>query len=222
MIDQDMPTKRIIIFTLSLLLIVFLSGCKTNNSESPIPTQEPIILGYCPTMSPYIQSLVESDLNLQTVQYENSVQAIEALKAGSVQAALIGRTARDYEIGEGIQLVRIEDGYTLITQTQAAIPYEMLPLVSILTLEENKDAAAILPPGTSITYYQDFDQMMVEMEGPSAVLLRWSELPANYQLLIPFDDQENKTPEFRSPHFYYDETLEKDFGKIIEALSSDM
>lgn len=108
----------------------------------------------------------------------------------------------------------------MIAQNQAAVPYDALLNVRIFTLEENRDASAILPRGTSIIYYQDFDRMLAEMEGPSAVLMRWSELPAFYQLLIPVDEGGNKIPEFRSPHFYYDETAEMDFPRIIEALSS--
>jgi hypothetical protein len=215
-----MPNKKIFILVLSFLIVGMLIACKPPSSEASNPTHEPIILGYCPTMTPYVESLVESGYPVNAVQFENSMRAIEALNAGAVQSALIGRTARDFEIGEGIGLVRIKDGYTLIAQTQGGIPYEALSLVRILTMEENRDAAEILPPGTAITYYQDFDQMLSEMDGNSAVILRWSELPPAYQLLIPFDGQGNKIPEFRSPHLYYAEGSELNFTQMIDTLSS--
>lgn len=97
---------------------------------------------------------------------------------------------------------------------------EVLLLVRIMTLEENCDAAESLPTGTSVAYYQIFDRMLADLDGASAVMLRWSELPTSYQLLIPFDAQGNKVPEFRSPHLYHAEASELDFTQIVDALSS--
>ncbi len=211
---------NVILGLLGILMVAAFGGCKPLGEQDKSSTALPITLGYCPTMTPYVQSLVDAGLPINALPFENSMRAVEALNAGTVQAALIGRTAREHESGEGIGLVRIKDGYTLIAQAPGGIPYEALPLIRIMTLEENQDAAAILPPGTSLAYYQNFDRMLADLDGVSAVMLRWSELPPSYQLLIPFDEAGNKVPEFRSPHLYFDEASELDFTQLIDTLSS--
>ncbi len=221
---MNKKTKNLFIMGFFIVIIVYaFVGCKPLDEQATSPTATstalPVTLGFCPTMRPYVQRLIDSGHNFRTIQFDNSSQAIQALKSGLVQAALVGRTARQSEISEDIRLNRIEDGYTLIGQIQALLPYEELIDVRVFTLEESKDAAAILPPGTSITYYQNFDQMMSDLDRSSAVLLRWSEVPNSFQLLIPVDGQGNKIPEFRSPHVYFNSTLGFDFSEMIGALS---
>lgn len=217
-----MNKKIKIIFIMGLLFLInvyAMVGCKLLDEQVISPTALPMTLGYCPTMKPYIQSLVDSTQNLSAVQFDNAAMAIQSLVSGEVQAALIGRMARHSEINEDIRLHRIEDGFTLIALNQAVIPYEALLDARIFTMEENKDAHALLPQDASITYYQNFDQMMSDLDRSSAVLLRWSEVPNSFQLLMPVDGQGNKIPEFRSPHFYFNNTLEFDFSEMIGVLS---
>jgi len=62
--------------------------------------------------------------------------------------------------------------------------------------------------------------MLLAVDDSSAILLHWSEVPPSYQLLIPVDSQGNKVPEFRSPHFYFNDHPQIDHTPIITELSS--
>lgn len=213
------------IYKLFLYLIIFgfiFSGCRVEAEQKITPTSASIVIGYCPSMHPYIQKLLNNHNDIEAIQFENSAMAIQSLKSGTVHTILIGRIARENELNQDFQHSLLKDGVTLITKNQSVILYENLKHVNIFTPEEISEAQKILPMGTSITHIQGLEKTLSIMDGTSAILLHWSEVPAaSYQLLIPVDGQGNKIPDFRSPHLYYQPELKEDLSLIIDEISSD-
>lgn len=195
---------RISVMLVSIVLLTLaMSGCKSNPGTTAEPTPSVIMIGYCPTMKPHVEDLVERHQNLEPVPYKNSFLAMQGLQAGEVQAILIGRSARQEELSDDLQLIRLNDGLTLISSNPGAILYDDLFRITVLTSEEDSAAENVLPDGTHIKYYQDFDQMLSEMDASVGVLLRWSQVSPDHNLLIPVDHFGYKVTDFRSPHFYY-------------------
>lgn len=206
---------------LYLLIIGFvLSGCRVEAEQQATLTPASIVIGYCPTMKPFISNLLENHNELNAIEFNNAAMALQALNSGTIQATVVGRVAHQNEIADGIQLIRVKDGYTLVTKNQSLILFEELKNINIFTLEEISEIQEILPQDTLIRQYQDAEQIFSDMTESSAILLRWSEVPTSYQLLIPVDMQGNKIPDFRSPHFYFHEDTHENLSSIITELSS--
>jgi len=131
--------------------MMILSSCTLIKEQQVTPTQTQVIIGYCPTMKPYIQYLYNKGLNLNALQFNNSESALQALNSKSVHAVLPSRVAHHQEINVNVQFIRIKDGYTLITKTQSGIRYQDLPNLKIMTLTEYADAKNLLPDGTHLS-----------------------------------------------------------------------
>lgn len=217
-----MIQKNAVPFPFGLLLLSFMiliGACTPQVKLKPDVTKPPVMIGYCPTMRPYVELLLQSHDALIIIQYDSAAQVMQALNSGIIHGAIIGRVAREDEINEGISLIRLADGYTLIASDQSIIRYEDLQKIPILTTAEKKDVDKLLPEVTDITYYQDFDNMLSEMGRSEAVFLRWSEVSPIQNLLIPVDRQGLKVALFRSPHFYYWQDSGVDLSSILEALA---
>lgn len=205
---------------LYLLIIGFIfSGCRVETEQQVTLTPTPILIGYCPTMKPFISDLLENHNELSAIEFNNAAMALQALNSGAIQAAVVGRIAHQNEVDDDIRLIRVKDGYTLVTKNQSMILFEELKNINIFTLEETSEIQKMLPQDIVITQYQDTEQIFSELTESTAILLRWSEVPASYQLLIPVDMQGNKIPDFRSPHFYYHEETYENLSSIITELS---
>jgi hypothetical protein len=212
--------SRLFAGLLGLGLTLLMAGCQPAAEHTVTPTASSIYLGYCPTMTPHVHTLMDAYPQLTAIQFENAAMAMDALRRGTIQAALIGRVAREHEKDDSFQLIRVWDGYTLITQNQAGILFEDLRRLEVITSEENTEAHAILPEGTIIHTTPNLDQALQDMHASTVILLRWSQVPSAYQLLIPVDPNGNKVPEFRSPHLYYNENTQGDFSQMIKALTA--
>jgi len=223
--EKQKSIKHLVMRLLTALLIIPLMSCASIIETRPDPVTETkmpkIKIGYCPTMMPLIENMVENAKNLIPVHYDNAAMAMQALKAGDVHAVLIGRIVWEHEILDNLQLVRLEDNLTLIAARPGWILYDDLVQLTLMTSEEETQVRDLLPMGTSIAYYQDVDQMISEMDSSRAILLRWSQVLPSYNLLIPLDARGNKVPEFRSPHLYYLNLEEAIVTALIDVLSAD-
>ena len=212
-----------------LLSLIILSACQ----PKPEPIAEPsvtqaaeqsneqpqaeILIGYCPTMAPHIQTLLEDHPYLVPRRFDNSAMAMGALHTSQVQAILIGRTAWENERTDHLRQVLLSDGLTLIVQQPGVIRYEDLSQVRVLTHESKAAIQDLLPPGTNIIHYAAFDQMRADLDGTVALLLRWSQVLPTDNLLVPIDQAGLKIPAFRSPHFYYLASMEEGLASLLAA-----
>jgi hypothetical protein len=216
-----------------LLSLFILSACQPNPEPIAQPSavqtveqsieqpQTEILIGYCPTMAPHVQALVEHHPYLVPRRFDNSATAMGALQTGQVQAILIGRKAWENEHTDHLRLVLLSDGLTLIVQQPGVIRYEDLSRVRILTHESKTAIQDLLPTGTNIIHYDDYDQMRTNLDGTVALLLRWSQVLPTDNLLVPVDQAGLKIPAFRSPHFYYLAPMEETLSPLLTALSAD-
>jgi len=212
-----------------LLSLIVLSACQAQTEHVAESTaaqtaeqsikqpQTEIHIGYCPTMAPQVQALVEDHPYLVPRRFDNSAVAIGALHTGQVQAILIGRMAWENEHTDHLRLVLLSDGLTLIVQQPGVIRYEDLSRVRVLTHESKAAIQDLLPPGTNIIHYDDFDQMRADLDGTVALLLRWSQALPTDNLLVPIDQAGLKIPAFRSPHFYYLASMEEHLASLLAA-----
>jgi hypothetical protein len=167
-----------------------------------------------------VQALAKTHQNVTPIRYENSAIAMDALHAGVVQAILIGRPARDHELTDDLRLLLVDDGLTLIAQHPGVIRFEDLPKIRIFTQEAEADFQDLIPVRINVVYYDDYNQMLADMDGSVAVLVRWSQVSPDDNLLIPVDTAGLKVPAFRSPHFYYLDALEADLTPIRNGFTS--
>jgi hypothetical protein len=212
-----------------LLSLIILSACQpkpepiaeTSVAQAVVQSieqpQAEILIGYCPTMAPHVQTLLEDHPYLSPRRFDNSALAMGALQTGQVQAILIGRRAWENEHTDHLRLVLLSDGLTLIVQQPGVIRYEDLSQVRILTHESKATIQELLPPGTSIIPYDAFDQMRADLDGTVALLLRWSQVLPTDNLLVPIDQAGLKIPAFRSPHFYYLASMEENLASLLAA-----
>lgn len=216
-----MQINRKLGFLITFLLtgILILSSCQAGSGPEITEDQPEIRVGYCQTMTPYIQELADAHTNLTTVLYENSAAVMQAIHDGEVQGGMIGRAAWPHEISENLRLTRLIDGFMLIAPSPGFILYENLQWVPIMAHENEIEAPKVLPEGTQITTYPDYDQLFSAWDGSAAVMLRWSQMSPNFSLLIPVDSQGNKIIDFRSPHFYYLSESESALNSLLETFS---
>lgn len=225
--------KKIIVIAsyVGLLSLIILSACQAQPEHVAEPStaqaaeqsieqpQTEILIGYCPTMSPYVQALVEDHPYLVPQRFDNSALAMGALQTGQVQAILIGRRAWENEHTDHLRLLLLSDGLTLIVKQPGVIRYEDLSRVRIITNENKAVIQDLLPPGTNIIHYDDFDQMRSDLDGTVALLLRWSQVLPTDNMLVPIDQVGLKIPAFRSPHFYYLSSSEETLAPLLTTLS---
>lgn len=216
------PTKLIKNGTIvALVILALLSACSPNPNQTAEQQLIGIKIGYCPTMTPHVQALAKNHKNVTPILYDNSALAMDALHAGAVQAILIGRSAREHELTDGLRLLLVEDGLTLIAQHPGVIRYEDLPKIRILTHEGEAAIQDLIPVRINVVYYDDFTQMLADMDSSVAVLLRWSQVSPDNNLLIPVDVAGLKIPAFRSPHFYYLDSMEDTLLPIFNTYSTN-
>jgi hypothetical protein len=205
----------------SLIVLTIILGCNPQPEQNIQQPPPEIRMGYCPTMHPYVQSLAESHQNVIPVLYDNSAAAMQALQAGTVQAILIGRTAWAHELIADLRLLLMDDGLTLIVQQPGVICYEDVPKIRILTHEDPTAVQSLIPIHTNVVFYDDFEQMISDMDASAAVLLRWSQVSPTDNLLIPVDPSGLKTPDFRSPHLYYMAPMEETLSTLLTTLATN-
>lgn len=209
------------VIVVGLVLLALLCACSPNPGQTAEQPLKEIKIGYCPTMTPYVQALAKAHQNVTPILYDNSALAMDALYSDAVQAILIGRSAREHELTDGLRLLLVEDGLTLIAQHPGVIRYEDLPKIRILTLEGEAAIQDLIPVRINIVYYDDFNQMLADMDSSVAVLLRWSQVSPDNNLLIPVDPAGLKVPAFRSPHFYYLDSMETALLPILNTYSTN-
>ena len=204
-----------------VMILTTIIGCNPRPEQNIQQPPPEIKMGYCPTMDPYVQSLAESHQNVMPVLYDNSAAAMQALQAGTVQAILIGRTAWAHELTEDLRLLLMADGLTLIVQQPGFIRYEDLPRIRIFTHDDPAAVQSLIPIQTNMVFYDDFEQMLTDMDASVAVLLRWSQVSPTDNLLIPVDPSGLKIPGFRSPHLYYMAPMEETLSPLLTTLGTN-
>jgi hypothetical protein len=206
---------------LLVMILALLGACNPKPEATGDQPLMEIKLGYCPTMQPHAQALAQAHQNVTLQQYENSGVALNALKAGQVQAVLIGRVAWQHEHTDDLRLVRLADGLTLIALHPGVIRFEDLPKIHILTHEAETAIQDLIPVRINVVYYEHFDEMRAAMEGSVAVLLRWSQVSLTDNLVIPVDGAGNKIAGFRSPHLYYLDAMDEVLAPLLNALPAE-
>ncbi len=156
-------------------------------------------LGYCPTMEGRAR-LLESAWGLEAVGFETASQTLGALAAGEIDIALIGRMATDGETGAEVGHLRLEDGYTLISDQKRLVDYASLAGMTIHT-SLPEDVARGLMPDANLIFYGSF-QDAVSSGIHEAVLIDWDDYNGEYGLLIPMLGGK-KVEKFRVPVLYY-------------------
>lgn len=203
------------IFSLFLLFLFCVLGCMPGESISTKPPQTVLRIGFCPTMQEEINHMTSDDYALEKVRYANSAQVIQALNAGEVHAALIGRKPYPNELFGEMTVRQLQAGVTLVTLQQRVVPYEELSNYSIHTFLSPEIVKRVLPDDSEIVYHTEADSTFT-LDLESAVLVYWSQVTNDYQLLVPVDGQGNKIRAFRTPFLIFPGNSQKDFEGLID------
>ncbi len=174
-----------------------------------------IKIGFCPTMTGAIQDLHKQGIDFRETAYTSSGTAFSALNNGLVDAIIIGRSANSSELSADLRFVRLQDGFTLISNQPGLILFDDLVKIIVHTSENESIVQEILPPSTHINYYEDIGEAL-SMIYCGAVLLHWSQVQPDDKLLIPIDSSGNKIQTFRSPHLYYKDKNLSFLTELIE------
>ncbi len=153
---------------------------------STSPDSENTVLGYCPTMDLYAESLD----GFERVEFESARYVMEALSNGEVDVGLIGRKAYVFE-RTGFYEEMLKPGYTLVGSEREIVRCGELEELRIGSLKELD---------YPYSDYEKFDSLNAALESADAVLIEWEDFECQ-ELVIPVCNGE-KMPWFRTPHVY--------------------
>lgn len=169
----------------------------SNNLNIPEPS--PFLLGFCPTMKPYLPKVVQ-DKDFEIFVFESAGEALFALQNGWIDIVLIGRTARTEEINEGIVEKRLSSGYTLVSNEKKLIEYSLLKNLEIHTHLPEKTVNEFIPAAENIYFHNSFEETVFHLD--KAVLINWTDFRDEFELVIPILNG-LKVEKFRAPVIYY-------------------
>ncbi|HDP73988.1 MAG TPA: hypothetical protein ENN46_03485 [Candidatus Woesearchaeota archaeon] len=204
-------TRRKMLFgSFGLLLLLFLAfSVTTRNPDVDEPEEDKakeITIGYCPTMNQYLNSFFYGMQNVKFTEYPSAASAIQQLRAGQVDAVLIGRVSRQSEIREGIKELRLGKGFTLISDSTKTILASELSKARVHTAVPEEIARTVLPENDFLFY--ESNEKARESGISEAVLISWDDFRDEDHLLIPVYSDGRKIEKFRSPVLYFDESIE--------------
>lgn len=194
----------------------FFNGERKAEKDQNFPDKQ-IKIGFCPTMQNYAEKISSSNENIEPVLFTSAAEALNSLEAGFIDAAIIGRIAKDHEIGLDTRELRIREGHTLISNQKQIIHYSELEKVNIHTAIPKEITVDIFPNQANIYYYSTTHEA-IEKGINEAVLINWDDYMNEFELFIPVYDDGRKLESFRSPVIYHklDETYIGLFEKALE------
>lgn len=223
------------VFLLIVCMLIILAGCaarqKLDSGEEkitvPANTIEPtaivsdilIRVAYCPTMEDELSLLYLEGFVVEVFPYPNAAHALRAIINREVDAALIGRKPYTAEMVWDFVVLQLRDGVTLINAQQRVIPYSDLVSVTIHTMLSIQEAQGLFPEGTRIIHHTELTPADL-LDQDNAVLMDWTQVEGNYQLLTPVNEQGQKIPHFRTPFFVYPASFAEKLQAVIEKISA--
>ena len=161
-----------------------------------------IKLAFCPTMERFAEVFEQDIKELSTVPAGSASEVLFMLRAGEVEAVLIGREAYLHELAPDIKKKRLHGGYTLVFSRKMALLKEQLPGIPVKTYLPAEIASEILPDSKNIEFCgspEECEKIHPEMP----MLIDWKDFKDEYKLLIPVEPNGAKDPVFRAPVIYY-------------------
>ncbi len=194
----------VLIFIVSIIAL-FTTGCSIKddniqNTEEVIIENQPIKLGYCPTMVEIAKMIQEKNQHVSLVPYDFTAQALQSLNKKEVDVVLVGRIAENNELGEVFEK-RLKDGLTLVGREKMLIRMDDLQKSRIHTYVTKEQAQEYIPNTDKIIYHDSFESAIKEGIN-DAVLIKWSDFSDDFELIIPVDENMNKIEKFRIPVLY--------------------
>lgn len=205
----------------NLFVMFFLISCTPAAINIAEITATPVHfrLGYCPTMQGFLPDLFSQGLTFESVPYSSASNALQALIAGEVDAALIGRKPYAAEIDQSYVYKQLRNGVTLISNQQRLIPYADLATLSMHTTLDPENITGLFPDGMQIIHHSE--PVTIDLlDQNSALLIDWKEVEGNYQLIIPVNEQGQKIRLFRTPFFVYASSETAKFQELISSISA--
>ncbi|MGM5484668.1 MAG: hypothetical protein ACQEP1_02230 [Nanobdellota archaeon] len=192
----------------TIVILMSLSGCAQSGKVTGESPKEEIIFGHCPTMSVIAENIASENERLSLKRYPHTSAALSALNKGEVDIALVGRVAKDNELGNAVER-RLREGLTLVGDEKRFISLRNLEETEVHTAVSKDKVEEYLPERTEVVYH---DSTAKAIEDGDVVLLDWVDYTDDFGLVIPVDNNMNKIERFRIPVLYsYDD-------KIIETL----
>lgn len=173
--------------------ILFFKGGITGDA-----TVQQVSVGYCPTMKLIAEKIANNNQDIVLVQQASSAKALQELNNQNIDIALIGRLAKQDEIGS-VNEKMLGTGYTLVTNTKRFIQENDLSKIKVHTTIAKDIAKGILPE-SEIAFYSTMQEAITN--GLSeAVLIDWNDYKDEYELLVVMNGAQ-KVERFRIPVLY--------------------
>jgi len=155
-----------------------------------------IKIGYCPTMKNFTLKFANLH-NYEAIEFSSAAQVLYLLKLNKLDMCIIGRQAKKSEF-EGF-VKRIDNGYTLISNSKGMIENSRLSSLEIHTNISKNKIEKLFPELKNMKYH---DNLNDALNKGNIQLISWDDWNDDFELLIPIDNQGNKNPKFRVPHIY--------------------
>ncbi len=168
--------------------------------EQEAKVEEPITLGYCPTMSGIAKEIASKNNNVSLKAYEFTSQALQSLNNGEINVVLVGRLAKENEIEDAFKKT-LREGLTLVGKEKRAISLAELHHNRIHTYVSEELARKYVPETTEIIFH-DSKELAIKEGINELILIQWSDFQENLELVIPLDEKQNKIEKFRIPVLY--------------------
>ena len=176
-----------------------------------------IKLSYCPTMAPYVEKLINGNLDLEIINGISAARTLSMLRNKEVDIIIIGRKAYKRELNVDIKEERLKNGYTLAYSQKTLIPSENLKELTIKTYISKIIVEKDFPFFNKVEYFNSKKECMKDSLS-IPVLVDWNDFEEEYELLIPIDRNRNKLDVFRAPVVYYNKSVDESIIEIIKKL----
>jgi hypothetical protein len=207
-------TILLLAFTVALIGLMALNGGPEHDPDNIVGVppendsegvsedigREPLILGFCPTMGHVAREIEGLDSGVSLRLYGATSTSITALKNGAVDAILVGRTVKQSELAEPLEL-RLRKGHTLVGQNKRFVWLQDLRDMRVHTAADKNTVNSYLPDARNVIYYASTTQALSQGLGDS-VLLSWDEYSDDMELVIPVYANMDKVEQFRLPVIY--------------------
>jgi len=196
-----MGKKQKIIAGIFVVFLAFLIIGAINNITGFL-IMEGSTLGYCPTMESQALEIAE-ERNVELVEIGSAGEVLQALENGNIDEGLVGRKAKNYEIGDATNEEILESGNTLVSRDKDVAHINDLSYLNIHTYLNEEEVEKLLKKNYNINFYESKEEVRSKIREGEVALISWDDWEDEFELIVVMSGEENKKAEdFRGVFLY--------------------
>ena len=155
---------------------------------------------------------------IEQVPIPSAGQALFLLKSGAVDGTIVGRYAKQTELGDEPEFLKLRGGKTLVYMQKTGIPVDALKDVQVLTYLSPDEISHLSPFFGKVEYLGSLGECLkYGLEIP--VIIDWNDYRDDFELLIPVNERGEKVLDFRAPVLYHSGLPENILNEITDRIA---